>query len=272
MGSLKVTPWILAYREVHARPTPQAAATVARLMENDHSHGDTRRSSSSGRIRPSMVGGPCVRAMTLAYDGHPSTPSRPEWAVKATAGSWLHYSWQADLLSGFVDADGRQRDPLATQVEVQVSWEPYGYPQMRGSADGLLDDGSLLEIKTLGHDRFVGTPRLKGVDAWATPKADHLMQVNAYMHGVGADEASVVYVDRDTNDFLEFRIRKDPELIEEIARRCERIVDGSDRSVMLDGCVRTMDGMKVPWAERMDYEFCSYRDACASSRVGSEAS
>ena len=76
--------------------------------------------------------------MQLSYQG---AEQQKNWPAKnydyAAAGTYGHYRWQgAGLSAGFL-----------TDVEVKVS-TPYG---VAGSADGILSDGSVFELKTTGN-------------------------------------------------------------------------------------------------------------------------
>ena len=268
MGSLTVTPWMLGYRSQYTKPSVSAILEITSLIAADHGHnrnpldvtdGVDRRGSGKGRLRPSMMGNPCDREIALAYEGYPQEPSKVEWMLKAEMGSWLHYQWQAELMTGYV-LNGEEVKPLLVTPEVKVRWSD---GLIVGSADGLLSDGSLLELKTVGTKMYAtGMFREPPVVEWEAPKWEHLVQVNAYMYGLGVGEASVVYIDRDTNDFTEFRCLIDSDIVTWIIDRSEKLQ--GPMSPVLDACAAIMNGAKVPWNEgKKVYEFCKYKQTCA---------
>lgn len=211
---MKVTGWIGKFREHGSPVSEDAIRRVAGKVVDDHV--DDERGDGKGRIRPSNAGEDCVRFHVLGYLGAPRSGYREEWEQMAQAGSWLHYKWQAELLSCY-QAGGEQVGALLADIEVPCVLEEF---DVRGRCDGMLFDGSLLEIKTMGADRFAGrkygtTP----VEDWIRPLPEHVSQVDVYMMCTGAERTHLVYVNRDSNAFREFVVRRDGQREDRLARR-----------------------------------------------------
>ena len=173
--------------------TEEAAARVAAEIVRDV---DDHRADGSDRVRPSLIGG-CPRAQAFSFLGMPSDRKPTLAAMQLmNAGTWGHYRWQlAGLSAGFL-----------ADIEVEARVDEWG---VLGQMDGLCADGSVFELKTTNPAKYASIQ--------AGPDPAHVMQVHAYMRAVHASEASLVYEDRFTLDFTEWRIPRDEELLERIA-------------------------------------------------------
>lgn len=258
--SMKVTGWITAFRDAGAVISEDAISEVARVIVSDHRSG--ARGTAKGRLRPSMMGEDCVRSHALHFLGAPKDPGVEAWEQMADTGSWLHYKWQAELLSGFTAVDGSRVDPLLERIEVQMEYPEF---RLRGQCDGMLSDGALLEIKTLGKDKYDG--RKQGsmpVKDWMAPPFEHVAQVDAYMLCTGAPGTHLVYVNRDSNDFREFYVPRSEERIAALRRRVltpafNAVADAiASRALppMLEECVDEFKG-RPKWCKVAGYCFAA---------------
>ena len=252
-----VTAWVEAWRAGRGKITKEGINRVTEVMRNDV--GTDRRSDGRARLRPSMIGNPCQRAQLLSYLGAPKKDPVEIYVQMADAGSWLHYKWQAEGLSA----------GWLTDVEVQIEIPGWG---LRGSADGIMKDGSIFELKTVGNDKFYGRRGGKSVSDWAAPNPEHVRQVDAYMYATGARAASIVYVNRDSNAFREFRVNWDEERFQEL----DSFVQGMLASIrqqqlpaILPGCARVMAGDVLEGCTKAEaaawqrqHDWCDFHESC----------
>ena len=258
--SKPVTTWVEEWRASKGSITPEAIHKVTEVMKADFSSG--RRSSGAGRLRPSMIGNPCPRAQVLSYLGLPSKDPVEIYVQMADAGSWLHYKWQAEGLSA----------GWLTDVEVQVEIPEWN---LRGSVDGIMKDGTIFEAKTIGNEKFWGRRGGKGVMDWEGPKPEHVRQVDAYMFATGAKAASIVYINRDSNAFREFRVEWDQARFLELSDFVDSMlnhIEAKQLPVIQPGCLRVMNGDVVQnctkaqvaeWSRTFDW--CDYNEVCADA-------
>lgn len=207
-----------------------------------------------GRISASSIGSPCDRRMVLGYAGAGKVAPSLDTQGMMDAGSEAHFWWQ---MEGLTYPFG---DSWLKQAEVWVH-----DPALRigGSMDGLLWDDSILEVKTVNSWTF---PKIDQNDA---PIASHLMQVNVYFKLSGKEACSLVYVDRNSNKFREFRIYPDPAImgqVESIIKRLGRYIDLDELPKMFyeaDSEGKT----KNDCAEGVGYVYkqCEHRKSCPRS-------
>ena len=258
---LPVTAWVESWRAGKGRITAEAIATVTDVMKTDFA--SDRRSDGSGRFRPSMIGNPCQRAQVLSYLGVPQRASVEVYTQMADAGSWLHYKWQAEGLSA----------GWLTGVEVQIEIPEWG---LRGSVDGIMSDGSIFEAKTLGNDKYYGRRGTKPVSEWDDPVLEHVRQVDAYMYATGSHAASLVYINRDSGAFREFRVLRDTNRMASLSHFIQEMIamiDSQKIPDILPGCLRVMRGDVIDdctkaevkeWSKQHDW--CNYHEVCAAAR------
>lgn len=258
--ALPVTAWVEQHRAGGLRITPDAIETVTEAMKADFGSG--RRSDGSGRFRPSMIGNPCQRAQVLSYLGFPQRESVEIYVQMADAGSWLHYKWQAEGLSA----------GWLTDIEVQVEIPEWG---LRGSVDGRCKDGSVFELKTVGNDKYYGRRGTKPVSEWEQPVAEHIRQVDAYMFATGAQAASIVYVNRDSGAFREFRVNRDSDRmasLHEFVQEMIASIESKKLPVIQPGCLRVMKGDVLDdctkaevAAWKRQHDWCDFHEVCGEA-------
>jgi hypothetical protein len=214
-------------------PRTMAATTAMNdlmLKEIDES----RRSDGSNRVRPSMIG-KCVRAQALSFLGMPSLPPTRGLQALFMNGHYGHYRWQlAGLSSGFL-----------TAVEVPVADNNL---KIVGAMDGVCSDGSVFELKTTSNASFYRVAKNGPYDS-------HISQVNAYMYASGVSLASLVYENRDTMDFKEFRLTFDEQRFSKVMHTCTAVASSTQDTLPqpLRDCVMHVGST---------YKSCFFRKVC----------
>lgn len=262
VSGLPVTDWVETWRDNGEKYTEEALRRVCEIKIKDKL--SERRSDGSGRFRPSMIGNPCARAQVLSYLGFDQAEGKREWEQMAHAGSELHYAWQEQGLSA-----GWLKD-----VEVEINIPTW---RLRGQADGQCIDGSVFELKTIGSDKYWGKRNgTMPVAKWEHPVAEHVRQVHAYMYAMKTDWASIVYIDRDSNDYREFRVPFDEKVFDAMNEFVLAAIDDIDSQrlpVIQPGCAEVMAERATfdPFAPTKPssrttgsrrFNFCNYREVC----------
>ena len=238
-GDQPVTFGMHRWHEEGATYTQEAFDRVVAVITADRETGR----GGDGRIRPSLIGHPCQRAHLLSYRGvEQETPGSASRDVM-TAGTWGHYRWQyAGLSAGWLK-----------EIEVKVQYEPW---HLAGSMDGILSDGSGFELKTINSFGY------KKVLNDNQPKWEHLMQVHAYMKALDLDAFSVVYENRDTAAWREFRVKRMPEVdttLDMLMHALDGHIKNNTFPPMLTDC---LDG------KGSIYERCNWRFTCPLQKEG----
>lgn len=190
-----------------------------------------------GRFSPSAIG-ECHRRVVFGYAGAPQLPPDIDNQEMMDHGTISHLKWQLEgLTMGYM-----------TEAEVWVHDEEL---LSGGSMDADLHDGSIFELKTAGmfvYNKIVLDQR--------APKWENLLQVHNYFLLSGADWASVVYEDRSSGQFHEFRVARDPKIEKEVLRRLrsyKSYVEEDELPPMLEMCEQRMGAT---------YRRCPYRKVC----------
>lgn len=247
--------------------TEEAFDRISSIMVKDFFHTD--RSDGSGRLRASgfsLVGSSygehCQRRQILSFLGVGQDESDTASYEMMNTGTFLHYYYQlAGLSEGWL-----------ADVEVPVVYQPW---KLRGSADGLLTDGTGLEIKTTGgiiyskiakkHKELDEKARKQkadglsdeGFELWRAASLSHLWQVHMYMQAMDVDKFSIVYIDRGfPQNFTEIRVPRNEEILDAIHKEMEELGDYiaiGELPPMLPDCTRFTG---------RTFERCNYRTAC----------
>lgn len=208
---------------------------------------DNSRTSGKGRIRPSLIGDDCHRKHILSFlDIEKLEPSDAGRDVM-TAGTWGHYRWQLAGLSA-----GWMKD-----IEVQVSHEPW---RVAGAVDGILSDGSGFELKTVNSMKF-GKILKSDLPLWP-----HLMQTHAYMEALGIDTFSIVYENRDTAAWKEFRVKQMDEVkfaLDMLMNRLLKSIENEELPPVLPPCAQ-QSGTAWRW--------CDWKESCSKVTAWKEES
>ena len=205
----------------------------------------TFKHERAGRFSPSALG-KCPRRVVFGFAGAPQLPTDIDNQEQADHGSWAHLKWQAEgLTMGYM-----------TDAEVWVH-----DPEMLfgGSMDATLHEGSFFELKTVIWNKF---NRIVMVANW--PDYEHLLQTAGYMLLTDKDMASLVYEDRGSGQFHEFRIPRTNRLEREVLRLLRSYLsyaENDELPPMLPDCEIRIGNV---------YKRCPYRDLCPMAKSISE--
>jgi hypothetical protein len=152
-------------------------------------------------------------------------------------GNFLHLKWQmAGLTEGWL-------------AEAEI---PMDMPELRfgGTLDGKLFDGSGFEFKTI---HSMGYSRVMTYG----PKDLHIIQVHSYMTiDKSIEEFSIVYEDKNTGEWREYRVKKDPKIMKAVDTELGKLNEALDLKKlpkMLHDC-ETKEGAT--------YRQCPFKDVC----------
>lgn len=214
--------------------TEQAAQFVMDAILGKYKH------NRVGRFSPSAIA-QCPRKSLFGYVGVPQAGGSFDNYDLMAIGTWGHMRWQEEGLSWGWMAD----------AEV---WTYDAEYNMGGSIDGLLDDCSLFELKTVTMGKYT---RIVSVEN--EPLYDHRLQLQAYFHMEGVDLGSIVYEERNTGQFHEFRVEADDLLEADLLRRLEMLnnwVADAKLPPMLEDCKRGVGDT---------FRACPFRDYCPNA-------
>jgi hypothetical protein len=238
-GKLAITPAVTKYMMLD--PGPYYSEETIEIITN--------QLAGSGRIRHSSFAASslslhCYRAGVFQWLGATQNAGRDEIrnAVLSNLfldGHWRHLRWQAVLLEcGVIDT-------------IEHLMQDHG---MIGTADGVnFAENFGVEIKGCNSYQYTIIVRMK------RPLEHHIWQVHAYMLLTGMDLWYVLYENKDTNDWKEFRIERDPLITDEILRYVK-----SSRSVIE---LKQLPEMLPDCKEKIGaYRGCNYTDVCERSK------
>lgn len=155
-------------------------------------------------------------------------------------GNFLHLKWQmAGITAGWL-----------VEAEVSADREDLNFG---GTLDGIIVDGSGFEFKSINARGFSQTETYG-------PKKDHIHQVHAYMLlRPDIKEFSIVYENKDSGEWREFRVNRDQATIDEISENI--------RSLNKFVIAKELPQIKSKCLEQEGYEYrgCPFRDRCLST-------
>lgn len=196
-----------------------------------------------GRLSPSGLGY-CQRKVLFSYVGAPQVGKNLDSEDLMAAGTQAHLWWQVEGLSYPFG------EPYMLDAEVWVYDEKLN---MGGSIDAVLVDGSLFELKTVAWSKY------NRIMSNGYPEWEHLLQLHAYFVLSKTERASLVYVDRNTGQFREFRVVRDDDIEKELMRRISSLhgyINAEELPKMLDDCE-----MRKGYI----YKDCQYRRFCPAA-------
>jgi hypothetical protein len=207
----------------------------ARALEFMHRQLTTPGRKRRGTFSSSSMAS-CARRQVFTFLGLPQIPPDPKLSAIFQNGQFMHLRWQmAGLSEGFLNS-----------AEIAVPENRY---KLSGTIDGLADDASLVEFKSINSNGF------SEVHTFG-PKAAHEMQLGTYMLVSGVTKGRFIYENKDTQEYLEIPMVLKPDLVEEIEIRADWLWDRVDQQELpepLHKCV-----------EKTGYEYhgCPFRDRC----------
>lgn len=219
------------------------------LLENDHPVYSQRALdfayqalTKRDRVRKGTISasslGECQRYQQFVYLGMPQLPHDQKNAMKMQNGSFVHLRWQmAGLTEGWLD-----------KAEVAVANEPLG---LRGSMDGVVYDGSILELKSINNNGFSRV-------ATFGPLVPHLFQMATYMLCTGRDKGIFIYECKDNQEYKEIVVGPEDLPMKEardLALKSWVNIGARELVEPLEKCID-----KKGWM----YDSCPFRDRCLS--------
>lgn len=182
----------------------------------------------------------CRRRQQFTYLGMPELPPTPRIAQIFHTGSFMHLRWQmAGLTEGWL-----------SEAEVPIGDNDMG---LSGTMDGLSYDDRVVELKSINSNGY------RTVTTFG-PKDAHLMQVGAYMVAAGKKTSSIIYENKDTQDYREFEVPLTDEL-ELLARlSAHEIFEQIGEQLLAEPLSDCEDQVGFR------YTSCPYRDRCLAQR------
>lgn len=148
-------------------------------------------------------------------------------------GTWIHMRWQAMLMEAGILHD----------IEVPVTIPKY---RLRGSMDGQ----GTWKRKEFGFE-------LKGWSAIPDePKDYHVRQIQTYMFASGLEQFSVVYEHKSSQDWTEFLVDRDDDVIDVIEERLKELNGAIDNEVLIAPLRECRRERGEP------FKSCPYRKVC----------
>ena len=225
--------WLLEGSKV----SKQAAKTAQKILSGELGSARTReplyRASSLGYcLRRQVFSRIATKAGLVKKE-----PQDGKLANIFLTGNFLHLKWQmAGLSAGYM-----------SDVEVPVDRPEMGYG---GTMDARLFDGSGFEYKSINSRGYaMVTDRRQPTD-------QHLRQVHAYMILAEIDEFSVVYEDKNTQEWKEFRVGRDIQTEDSVRQEMRLLTDAYLQKRLpevLPDCVKKIGN---------EYRNCPFREVC----------
>lgn len=234
-----ITPKLMGWLSSHDGVRLEDPITTERVLQilapSEHDR--------SGVFHPSQLY-ECERKQLFEFDGLKPGNKRydPTLQNLFNDGHFRHLRWQIMLLNA----------GILTDIEVAVSIPEF---RLAGSMDGAnFRDGWMFELK--------GTSQFSTVLANGAMPA-HVKQVHAYLLASGLEKALIVYEDKSSQQWHEIEVRKDQEMIDEIASILTRLnyaIETDQLTEMLDEC-KNQTGR---------FARCPYASVCSSYERRSE--
>lgn len=131
----------------------------------------------------------CTRAQQFTFLGFPRGNFPNKTVNIFHNGTFMHLRWQmAGLSEGFVK-----------EAEVVVPENNHG---LHGTADGILDDDSVLELKSCNDNAFNRVVTFG-------PMKSHMIQVGAYVHLLKRERGVFIYENKNTQEYKEVIVPRD---------------------------------------------------------------
>lgn len=182
--------WLQSNSEAHY--SPEAIAFAQRALSGEFSNRPRMRFRSSST-------GMCARKRIFSAIGVPEADRIDSKLSNIFhTGNMLHLKWQ---LAGLTEGWLKEAEVAADNPNINFG----------GTLDGILHDGSGFEFKSINDRGFA--------DTWANPKPVHVRQVHAYMYlRKDISAFSIIYENKNTGEWREFRVQRDDSIIREIDR------------------------------------------------------
>ena len=198
----------------------------------------------SGTYSASSLGA-CGRQQQFGYIGLPQIAPSSRGAAIFHNGSFMHLRWQMEGIT-----EGWLRE-----AEVAIPENDY---RLSGTMDGICDDGSILELKSINDNGF------RSVLAFG-PQKKHLMQGYAYALATGIKRVVFLYENKNDQEYREFVVDITEEHLEEAKDRAKYLWEKTDKRELIGPLSKCID------KEGFDYKYCPFRDQCLGIRSWNDA-
>lgn len=197
----------------------------------------------------------CQRAHLYQYFDQPQKKRRTANMPIFHNGTFVHLRWQMIL----------RHQGILREVEVPLSKTHSGI-LLRGTSDGIgvlpfddatEDDQFIFELKSINSYGF------KSVMEYG-PKKEHLYQFHAYMWMADIDRYSIVYEDKNTQDYIEYTGRLDEAILKDVLKEVSELSDAV--STPEDAFPDMLDDCK--FKSGYTYKGCPFRDVCHRHEAG----
>lgn len=162
-------------------------------------------------------------------------------------GQFIHLKWQmAGLTEGWL-----------AEAEVPADDKELNFG---ATLDGILFDGSGFEAKSINERGY-------RIVMDSGPKLDHIRQVHGYMMlREDIERFSILYENKNTGDWKEFRVERDQSIIDSVRAEIKRLnnyVTTKNLPVIQPKCLEQTG---------LEYRNCAFRDNCLVKKVWSDLS
>lgn len=187
--------------------------------------------------------GQCLRRRQLAFLGLPQKRPNEQTMNIFANGDYVHLRHQvAGLMDGYL-----------TGAEVSVT---KGEHMLTGTMDGVVDDGTLGEYKSINSRGFAN------ITAYG-PKEEHEEQTHSYMLASGLPAARIVYENKDTQELKEFLVPENPKITAKVVRDLEQLNEAAIKQELLpmrEDCAAGKGAIKQ----------CPYATECPLAKYASQ--
>jgi hypothetical protein len=197
-----------------------------------------------GTISASSLGS-CRRKQQFTFLGLPELPPSPKLAQIFQNGTFMHIRWQmAGLTEGWLK-----------EAEVPVGGNDLN---LSGTQDGIAYDDTIVELKSCNSNQFARIQTFGPIEG-------HIYQIGTYTVTTGAEKATLIYENKDTQEFKEFvRTRDELPLVE--------IANGAEEMWLKNGNEELYEPLDKCWdKEGYQYAGCPFRNQCLKIRNWQEA-
>lgn len=183
----------------------------------------------------------CVRRQQFTFLGMPEALPDPRVSQILQNGQFMHLRWQmAGITEGWLTA------PEVT-IRKPNKWN------LTGTMDGLLYNDYNLELKSINSNGF-GQVRTFGV------KDDHYSQVGTYMVVEDLEASSVIYEDKNTQEYTEIVVHRDATMEKKVEASADRIWSAINERSLAEPLAACED--------RTGYRYtgCPFRQFCLETK------
>lgn len=197
-----------------------------------------------GTISASSFGS-CSRKQQFTFIGVPELPPSPKLAAIFQNGTFMHVRWQmAGLTAGWLAA-----------AEVPVGDNSY---RLSGTQDGVASDGTVVEFKSINSNGF------RSVASFGA-KEMHILQVATYIMATEAERATIVYEDKDTQEYTEKVFPREELPLETMAIQVDNMWGSIEHKTLFEPLDKCWD------KSGYQYKGCPFRDVCLGIRSWDDA-